>query len=260
MAVVKPQTPIINWDNPITKGLVICLPCYEGAGPKTRNLGLYGSNCDAVFEGSPTWCASKSGVGIKFSATSDHLNLGTKISTTISQNTTFLTYWKKTDSTNRISAQFYTLYGSTDSDRFGFHCPWNDGNAYWQFGGSSGNNSLSFSGGSFTNDSIMVGTIGPRGSEIWQNAVLKASNGAATSITRTTANAINFKINNNPDTSVGDLAIFQTLYLWDRQLNATEIRSISVNPFQIYRQPRFNIFNSITSSATYPGYYAHGWY
>lgn len=229
----KPSQPIIQWGTTLTRGLVVCIPFFEKSGTKARNLGRYGPSCDGVFTGTPAWNKQKFGSSVQYAAVTDYINLGTKVSTTITADVTCLIIRKKDDSTNRGSVGFYTAY-TLATNRFGAHLPFSDGNVYWQYGGSAGNNSLSASGLSFSTSDVWVFTIGVRGSEIWQNGILRASNTAATGITRT-AEAINFQINRQDVNSTGDLATDSAFYVWDRQLSMREIAVMSTYPFIIFK-------------------------
>lgn len=63
----------------------------------------------------------------------------------------------------------------------GNYFPFSDGNIYWDFGGASSPNRLILTSPTFHNDDVFVCCAGARGTEIWQNGTLMASN--ATPIT-----------------------------------------------------------------------------
>lgn len=243
---IKPQTPSLAWGRSIVRGIVVCLPLWEGTGTTVRNIGAFKDT--ASLNGSPTWNTTQYGKAVKFNNTSDYLNLGRKISTSISKNVTVMLHWKKSDTTARVAAAFYTDYGATDTDRFGLHAPFVDGTTYWQFGGSGGNNSLSAAGLTYGNDDIICVNIGPRGSEIWQNSFLRASNTSANTITRTTGN-IDFFINKATGALAGDLASCPQFVVWNRQLEKREILQYMTNPNCIYRNPIPILSNVLASAA-----------
>ena len=54
----------------------------------------------------------------------------------------------------------------------GTHCPFSDGNVYWDYGFNSGSNRLVVSGLTFTTQvERYIFTAGPRGSNVWQNGI-----------------------------------------------------------------------------------------
>ena len=71
----------------------------------------------------------------------------------------------------------------------GAYVPYTDGKIYWDFGGSTeGTSRLSVASLSFSERDVFVFTAGPRGMEIWQNGILRASNsGTATRTTSSNA-------------------------------------------------------------------------
>ncbi len=82
-------------------------------------------------------------------------------------------------------------------------------------------------------DSVWTVSVGPRGMEIWQDGVKKASN--ATNPTRTaTTTAFRSGIGMN----MGSIGL---LYLWKRQLTAAEIKFISAHPYAPFDTGRFEI-------------------
>lgn len=68
MIQVKPLTPIINWGDPLSNGLVIDIPLFEGAGTMAREL-VKGSK--ETFTGTPTWTTGNFGYGVVCNGTTD---------------------------------------------------------------------------------------------------------------------------------------------------------------------------------------------
>lgn len=68
---LKPQVPQINWNNPLTKGLVFDAPMYERGGTLTRDLasGTYGTLANG-----PTWVSNANGSAINFDNVDDIIN------------------------------------------------------------------------------------------------------------------------------------------------------------------------------------------
>lgn len=115
-----------------------------------------------------------------------------------------------------------------------------------------GSNQLQATGLTGARDSIWVASVGPRGMEIWQDGLKKASN--ATNPTRT-ANTTAFK-------SLPQFASLGLLYIWKRQLTTAEIKVISAHPYAPFDVTRFEVVSDVALAPTntYPGYYApQGW-
>ena len=73
----------------------------------------------------------------------------------------------------------FGLFNTTAARRIGAHVPYTDGVVYWDFGGTTaGTTRLTASGLTTSVKDVWAFTTGPRGMEIWQNGVLRASNAA----------------------------------------------------------------------------------
>lgn len=97
-----------------------------------------------------------------------------------------------TDTTLRTGAVFG---GNTiAARRIGAHCPWSDGNIYWDFGGTSSPNRLTVSGLSWnTLVESFVFVAGNKGSAVYRNGIKVGSQ--STGISRTTSASDAFTIN-----------------------------------------------------------------
>jgi hypothetical protein len=146
------------------------------------------------------------------------------------QEVTIVMGYEKTDGTFRVSAAFgqETNAGGTGAgnSRVSSHLPFSDGTVYWDFGGDSGGNRLSVGGLSFGDD-IWCFTTGPRGMEIFQNGLLRASNGSNSTRSDQADTATLGKL----ASSGSDLAKYKFFYIYWRQLTTDEIREITRSPF-----------------------------
>lgn len=61
---VRPRVPVINWQNPITKGLVFCQPLFENGG--TQPVDLVSKNKATTFTNTPTWIKDAVGSMISY--------------------------------------------------------------------------------------------------------------------------------------------------------------------------------------------------
>jgi len=111
------------------------------------------------------------------------------------------------------------------------YLPFGDGNAYWDFGGeTNGSTRLQVAQGQDTNDNVWGVTTGPRGMEMWKNAVLIASNGANPTRSQGTTQVLLGRHKGGAITS--DLTKYKFFYIYHRQLTAREISEITRSPFQ----------------------------
>jgi len=133
---------------------------------------------------------------------------GCPVSTTAE---TILIIRRKTDSTLRAAAGFGVDVG-TASWRCGAHMPYSDGTIYFDFGGFSSPNRLTWGGYTpTTNIEAWAFRAGTLGSSIWLNGIQKGSQGTA--ITRSTS-TVNILINNGNgagDTDYSDFLFFAVI-------------------------------------------------
>lgn len=147
---------------------------------------------------------------------------------------TILLLYEKGDGTNRASDAF-TVNVSGTATMCECLLPFSDGTVYWDFGGNSGANRLSIGGLSFGADRWMLST-GPRGMEIWQNGIKRASNG--NNPTRTGSPATPFVLGaKSADAQFSDVAHYNIFCMWARQLTQDEILMVSFDPYMLWGRP-----------------------
>jgi hypothetical protein len=140
---------------------------------------------------------------------------------------------KKNDATLRNS----TIFGVdtlTSGNRCQIHCPFSDGNVYFDYGGSTnGATRVQATGLTFGED-LWCFNVGPRGMEIWQNGILQASN-SATPTRGSGSGGATGSLGGPANPTFADLQETGLIMSWRRQLTATEIQSIFVNPWQVFQ-------------------------
>lgn len=155
-----------------------------------------------------------------------------------SQGCTVLILYEKADSTNRASYAFTLdmLFASEGTARCAAHLPFSDGTVYWDFGGvTAGSTRVSAASLTFGADRWVFST-GSRGMEIWQNGLLRASNGA--NPTRTASAATSFVLGARVSDAVfSDIAHYNVFALWARQLTGDEILMVSADPYMLWEAP-----------------------
>lgn len=145
---------------------------------------------------------------------------------------TIMLGYRKTDTTNRISAAFGSD-STTTTDRIGCHLPYSDGRVYFDFGGfTPGSSSINVAWTSDTIPHIWTFTGGPRGMEIWRDGILLTSNSAHP--VRTSGVFKQWYIGGG-NTVNTDAAELEFGYLWPSQLPQSAIRQLSSDPFQFWR-------------------------
>jgi hypothetical protein len=65
-AIIKPRIPVINWGNPLTKGLVFDAEYFERGGTTTKDLA--GKTVGTLAASGATWEYNKFGIDLDFSA------------------------------------------------------------------------------------------------------------------------------------------------------------------------------------------------
>lgn len=145
-------------------------------------------------------------------------------------NLTISLCYEKTDATNRNSIACSIGYGIDGlADAINVHLPYSDGVVYFDFGGNDSSHRVSVGGLTFGADHWVFST-GPRGQEIWQNGIKRASN--ANNPTRTPNLAHNWNLGGSEaGFTASDLCRFNMICMWDRQLLTEEIGMISADPY-----------------------------
>lgn len=147
---------------------------------------------------------------------------------------TVLCWYEKSDGTNR-QAMTYGVNTGTAAQWFGAQTPWNGGELYAYYGGSTGNNILGpIFGRTFGND-VFIHRGGPLGHFFWQNGDLVTSKGA---VTKTVSTA-----DWGPGAFAGfgsDQAYVRALMTWNRELSEKEVAILSFDPrapFRLRQRP-----------------------
>lgn len=223
-----PPGATINWGHQLAAGLKALVLFNEGAGlPRDLVRGKL-----LTPGGSPTWARERLGTAGAAATTSDYWILGPSTDYASLTSASVLLIRRKTDATNRDSSAF----GCNDTggvDRLGGHHPFSDGVIYWDFGGSSGSNRVTWNGWTNTGIDRFAFVGGKRGLALYHNGILRAS--STTAVTRI-ASASNFVINrgNGATADVQDILFFA---LYDRELTAAEVALWNADPYAMITPP-----------------------
>lgn len=150
----------------------------------------------------PTWTTNAAGRCVYFGGTFSGMDMGLipgwetydidypefLIGATVARGETVCIIRRKVDSTLRASVLFGVEgTGLPNTERCGTHCPYSDGNIYWDYGGVGANNRLSiFNPGWSTNVERLIFHAGPRGSAVWRDGVKLGSQAVALTRSPTT--------------------------------------------------------------------------
>jgi hypothetical protein len=229
----------VNHSHALASGFIFLVLFNEGAGVPFA-LGLRRA-CTIV--GAPTWISTIEGSAGKSGATTAWYRIPFLVREFVPSNVvggnqvTVCIIRRKTDTTARASSLF-GLDSSVQTQRCGAHVPYSDGNVYWDFGGSSSPNRLTWTGYTrTTNIEKWVFVAGSQGSSIWLDGALKASQ--STSIGRGTT-SLDFAIGmGNGLTNAADLQEYYYCAMFDAQWGADNVAAWTANPYAILQSPAY---------------------
>lgn len=139
---------------------------------------------------------------------------------------------------------------TTLSDRLGAHIPFIDGTVYFDFGGATtGSTRIQVSGLSFAVTDRWVFSVGPRGMEIWQNGILRASNSATPTRTNSGGGAWGLRGNSGGDPASDD-GVWPLLAYSPTQWSKDANRAISSNPWKLFSTPTLGLKGAAGSVTT----------
>lgn len=163
-----------------------------------------------------------------FDDVNDYLDYGASNVFMPSTNLTCLMGWKKTDGTDRDSQAI--CVDATGADRFWFtpnH--WVNGFVYADFGGASAppNRIVDVAPGA-AGDDVWACVMGATVKQLWKNGSKTAEIAAGTTYTPSTAT---LRIGKSVNLQGGDLGELDFAFIFDKELNSTEIGDLFTNLF-----------------------------
>lgn len=251
MAVVKPQSPIINWGNPLTKGLVHNLAFFEN----TPNLfNLAGGKLLPTTNNNPTWGVGLYGKRLTFLASSSQY-VDTKYTVNLANSDSLtLTILMKIESTTSSSnpvpfgakitgGNYPEMSPYLNTGKMGFYIS----------GTTSGNAQVAPAGADQRDGKWHFWNFVKNGNErklyIYRDGVLFGSNtesvtgGINLTGTTFTVNAQN--VSGTPSGFLNMDVAFTSIHTVP--LSGNQIALYFVNPWQIYQQPKiYSLYNAAT--------------
>lgn len=216
----------VNWLAPLNRGLLgwwLCVPGAMGGrcwhDMVRRNNGTL---ADTISFGAAAPQYGRMGSIVTPSVIAGSVTLVADSSTLIPLSGGFsVAIWhRKSDTTLRASSLLGINTG-VDNEKFGMHCPYLDGNIYWDFGGAVAGTSRLSVAATFSASvwDHFVFTVGPAGMFIYRNGSQIASNSANATRTATTTAV---KLGGHSGTS-SDICVDDDLRFYGRQLKAAEV-------------------------------------
>lgn len=224
------------WGNSLLNGLIAGAFLNEGGGLQTVD---FRRRQQLTISSNITWVHDLHGLSLKLTGGSSltHVDFGDASLFVPVSNATFVVQQRKQDSTNRNSLAFVAQNSATNQ-RCSCHLPFGDGKVYFDFGGASdGSTRLNVAGLTFGKDTFAL-TTGPRGMEIWQNGILRASN--AGNPTRSVATG-NFVLGGGSLDGGGvgcDEVAYSLFLMYNRQLSLAECQQVTTLPYTHILQPQ----------------------
>jgi len=228
MNLLKPQTPILDFSNPITKGLFLDCPLFEGAGAQARNIWR---RVDGAFTGTPTWDNGVYGRVLRFSSTQGITYLD---DTTQDLVTGFsmesLVKWDNTNPNNTLISKRSSYDGT--GIPFEITRDGSNGISFRIIGNSANLNTGNiFASGIWYH---IACTWDGSTQSIYVNGVLSTSQARSGTVTNNATNITIGMLPSGAEKMSGDVSHVRC---WNRGLSINEVKQLHQNPFQIYKRP-----------------------
>lgn len=187
--------------------------------------------------GSGTWRASslkgRAGVMREHTGTGDvdRVNVDALVILPMATDVTIVHAQQKTDGVARNSVAFSAEVTNNAAFTTQAYLPFSDGVAYWDWGGQVNGTNRTQVGGLTFGDDIWVFTSGPRGMEMWQNGIIRASNGSNPSKGIWGVGTENMCWGKSGFGGGSDLRFVKFTYVYWKQLPYRNIMDISFDPF-----------------------------
>lgn len=243
---LKPKIPVINWINPLTKGLIFDMPFFERSGNPNDIARKYsGTNT------SGTWNTGPIGSHLILGGTPANVSFNSPITTTAGQPISIQAVFSFTSSTNGTVIGIRN--GSSASKWTAMRANGNGAGQVNFLHDALGSGANVDSATTTFNDGLVHNAVGVYDG----NFILLYVDGKfeATSISKPNA-ALNetgtWRIGRRSDLAVeyvtGKIYVAR---IWNRGLNSNEIKLLNIDPWIIYRKSYSYLFKNISSfSAT----------
>lgn len=242
MSQLKPQLPVINWNNPINKGLVLDVPFSDRGGSTPIDIA---SKAIPSTTGTVSWGADVFGSVALLNKT-QYINFPDSSQLSFVNGCTVQGIIKltATNPNNQIISKRSAF--SATGIPFELNC--DSATITWRVKGSNAGDRITTgsinSAGTWYN---IIGTWNGATQALYRNGILLTSQAVTGTITdNSTSATIAGLPGSGGEQFGGSMALVR---VWNRGLNAQEVAQISQNPWATYYQPGFmQSLNSIASA------------
>lgn len=232
----KPIIPQINWNNPLSKGLLFDVPFYEGGSSNSKDIVNY---VKGVNTNSPSWVRDVYGNSLKCAvASSQYVDYGSPANLTLNRNFSIMLLFK----INSLDASASRALISHSQNGYYLRVNSTGGGSTLQFIKSQVAGIVAsitaISPGIWYMGGITVDSLSTANVVIYLNGERE---NAVTSALTYNGNIKSLKIGAEENNGAGiqeylDGTIAYTR-IWNRVLSDTEVKQLHTNPWQIYTQP-----------------------
>lgn len=257
-SIKPPGLPTLDFSHPLLLGadqtFTTCVPFYDSHSPAeiVRNIGLGPEGAASITRNSEGYA----GDSVDTTGGWRVLTIAQAAAWLPQAAVTVAAIRRNKDTTLRAGAFFgLDLDGSELTSRIGAHVPYSDGTVYWDFGGATGVNRLTWGG--YTKATAIerwVFTGGPAGMFIYFNGVQVASSGTA--VSRAASTLSRFLLNAGQASSFEQESEEINLFLLlPVQWGQAQVSEWTARPYSIFlpQAPRVRIFQpSVVAPAAIP--------
>lgn len=223
----------VNWSHPLAKGLLGWWNFDEAGGVNAIDV-TQGRVLAWQSPGFPDWIATPYGAGVKGANANTQTMANTDLVIPTGDTTIICIATVPSSGNNGLFCSNGTN-GSTDT--CGAFLPFS-GTNYFDFGGNSGSNRVSYTPTSTGDWRHIAYTAGSSGMAIYEDGVSKVSSGTAVTRTNTAGSGINlFAYPVNPSASNAGGSHIALFAIWSRILSAGEINWHRADPYAIFTMP-----------------------
>lgn len=248
---LKPRLPIINWNNPLTKGLFGNVPLFERGGSIASDIV---GRLRGTVTGSPTWKLDLDGSSLNFRglANADYILLKSGNILSGQVNATVVAYINPNQLPVEGVTSNWSVYverGTSGNDIFGLEIAKGDGGG----GAVNGSLRLTYRDDAGTLNQISTGSSVLTANRWTQVALVKAGTaitlyingvsrgtGTLTATNNMTDASLQSRIGGDAQNAIAYFpGMMSSVLLYSRALIAQEIRMLNTNPWIIYQKPEF---------------------
>lgn len=223
-------TPL-DWGNPL--GVPLGLTGYWiFNSPSAAPANLVNPGVATAVTGG-TWNTAARGLVYSHEVNTNTLDLGPMATLLPSASEATIVWMARRRTATLAVAEHWACISTVSAERTLIHCPYSDGTVYFDWAGSAGGTTRVSVGGLTFGDDLFAVSVGPRGMELWQNGILRASNGATPSRTTTNDATNQFRLGLVNTLAFADLVDYGAVAVYGRQLPQAAIQALLDDPYRL---------------------------